>query len=270
MQRCNKKEKERLLGIEPNYLLSQAPDYPVIKPGYKEYPDYLRFWSDTDNTLTISYGKSSCEYNRKIKADINYSFDRENWIKIPEVHSYSIDLKPKQMVFFRGINQELGYYVEGICNTAINMHFQGSNPIYCGGNIMTLVDGKGETTIIPSPYFFFELFESGNLLTAPKLPATTLTGWCYRNMFRYNNLLENAPELHALTLVDRCYMDMYNGCTSLNKIIIYAQDISANICLKDWLNNVSATGDFYNLGGATYPSGASGIPEGWAEHTTLE
>lgn len=29
------------------------------------------------------------------------------------------------------------------------------------------------------------------------------------------------------------------------------------------------TGDFYNLGGATYTSGDSGIPTGWTEHTLL-
>ena len=39
--------------------------------------------------------------------------------------------------------------------------------------------------------------------------------------------------------------------------------------MKDWLNGVSATGDFYNLGGATYTTGTSGIPSGWTVHTSL-
>jgi hypothetical protein len=35
--------------------------------------------------------------------------------------------------------------------------------------------------------------------------------------------------------------------------------------LIDWLKNVASTGTFHNLGSATYPSGASGIPTGWTE-----
>ena len=62
---------------------------------------------------------------------------------------------------------------------------------------------------------------------------------------------------------------MFSGCSNLNKIIISAQDISASGCIDNWVQGVSATGDFYNLGGATYSSGASGIPSGWTEKTTL-
>jgi hypothetical protein len=60
---------------------------------------------------------------------------------------------------------------------------------------------------------------------------------------------------------------MFQYCTILNSVTIYATDISASNCLSNWLGNVAQTGDFYNYGGATYPSGASGIPSGWTEHT---
>jgi hypothetical protein len=56
---------------------------------------------------------------------------------------------------------------------------------------------------------------------------------------------------------------MFDGCTSLNSVTTYANDISATHCLAGWLQNVAAVGTFHKLGTATYPTGASGIPSGW-------
>jgi hypothetical protein len=58
---------------------------------------------------------------------------------------------------------------------------------------------------------------------------------------------------------------MFSGCAYLNSLTVYADDISASNCTKDWLNNVASSGTFRNLGSATYTSGASGIPSGWTE-----
>ena len=105
------------------------------------------------------------------------------------------------------------------------------------------------------------------LTTAPsELPATDLKDYCYRYMFKGCTNLTAAPELSSATLVKSCYKEMFNGCSKLKKIRTWAMSISATECLKDWLKDVRSTGDFYNLGRASYPSGASGIPEGWTEH----
>ena len=108
-----------------------------------------------------------------------------------------------------------------------------------------------------------------SLTTAPALPATTLASGCYYLMFRGCTSLTTAPVLPATTLTSMCYYEMFRDCSNLNSVTTYAQDISASSCLYNWLNNVAATGDFYNLGGATYQSGASGIPSGWNIHYTL-
>ena len=108
------------------------------------------------------------------------------------------------------------------------------------------------------------------LTTAPTtLPATTLVQGCYLQMFENCSVLTTAPTLPATTLADSCYVRMFKNCTSLNEITTYANDISATTCLENWLDGVAARGDFYNLGGATYTSGASGIPSGWTVHTSL-
>ena len=141
---------------------------------------------------------------------------------------------------------------------------------YMFGNCSSLTTAP---TILPATTLTYScyggMFEGcTRLTTAPALPATTLADRCYEVMFRGTSLTQ-APALPATTLDDWCYRDMFNGCTNLNTITTYAQDVSASNCLNNWLNGVSATGEFFNLGGATYQSGASGIPSGWTEHTSL-
>ena len=57
-----------------------------------------------------------------------------------------------------------------------------------------------------------------------------------------------------------------DGCTSLNKMY-YNGTLSINYV--NFSRNTPTTGDFYNLGGATYTTGTSGIPSGWTIHTSL-
>ena len=133
---------------------------------------------------------------------------------------------------------------------------------------LTTAPALPATTLNSSCYQY--MFQNcTSLTTAPVLPATTLTNYCYSNMFRGCTSLTTAPVLPVTTLGNGCYQGMFNGCSSLNNVTTYADNISATNCTNNWLKNVSATGDFYNLGSATYTSGANGIPSGWTEHTSL-
>ena len=117
-------------------------------------------------------------------------------------------------------------------------------------------------------YCYANMFNGCSALTtAPALPATTLTKQCYNCMFMGCSALTTAPALPATTLTNQCYYWMFKNSTNLSSVTTYATDISASNCLHEWLDSVAATGDFYNMGGATYTSGASGIPTGWTEHT---
>ena len=103
-----------------------------------------------------------------------------------------------------------------------------------------------------------------SLEQAPALPATSLFDYCYYNMFRACSSMVQAPSLPANSLVDSCYNNMFNGCTSLKYVQCNATDISANGCLTFWLLSVSDTGTFKkNSSMNDWPSGASGIPDGW-------
>lgn len=133
-----------------------------------------------------------------------------------------------------------------------------SNPLIDAGNLILPA-----TTLASTCYAF--MFQANSLLTtAPKLPATTLAPACYMYMFRGCSSLITAPELSATTLADYCYHEMFHYCTSLNYIKMLATDISASICLTDWVNGVASSGTFVkNPNMTTLPTGISGIPEGW-------
>ena len=132
-------------------------------------------------------------------------------------------------------------------------------------NVMSLYRTKYFATYkYAVDYAFKRLFDNCTSLTkAPILPATTLRRQCYQYMFSGCQSLTKAPVLPATTLASGCYQYMFYGCQSLKEVRIAATTTAKN-ALKDWLNNVSATGDFYCDPNATiFPTGTSGIPENW-------
>lgn len=116
-------------------------------------------------------------------------------------------------------------------------------------------------------YACYSLMFAGcpRLVNPPSLPATTLAVECYYQMFSACRALTTGPVLPAKTLVGNCYGGLFENCTNLNSVTTYADDISASYCITLWLDGVAASGTLHNLGNATYPSGASGIPSGWTE-----
>jgi hypothetical protein len=83
-------------------------------------------------------------------------------------------------------------------------------------------------------------------------------------MFYSCTSLTTAPELPATTLTNYCYYGMFFNCSNLKYIKMLATNISASNCLNNWVSNVSGTGTFVkNPAMTSLPSGASGIPSGW-------
>ena len=106
-----------------------------------------------------------------------------------------------------------------------------------------------------------------SLTKAHEFTATTLANYCYNGMFQGCTSLTKAPALPETTLTQNCYNSMFNGCTSLNEVRckIPSSYSSSQISLyaSNWLSGVSSTGKFYTNADANWPSGKSGIPEGW-------
>ena len=75
--------------------------------------------------------------------------------------------------------------------------------------------------------------------------------------------------LKYYTTNSTCFYYMCKNCSSLSEIKIGITYYSSN-SFNAWMQGVAATGDFYNLGGATIPTNSTnGIPSGWTEHTSL-
>ena len=135
------------------------------------------------------------------------------------------------------------------------------NSLFPGCTSLTKAPVLPATTLATDCYEF--MFQGCQLTKAPELPATKLVYGCYASMFQFCLSLTKAPELPATTLADYCYYGMFSGCQSLKEVRVSATK-TARGALDHWLENVSATGDFYCDPNATiFPTGDSGIPENW-------
>ena len=116
------------------------------------------------------------------------------------------------------------------------------------------------------------MFDSCTSLTqAPELPATNLASYCYHIMFRNCTSLTKAPKLPATNLVYGCYNIMFRNCSKLKEVRIAATTTAADDALFNWLEGVSATGDFYCDPSATiFPTGTSGIPKYWTRRNIAD
>lgn len=119
------------------------------------------------------------------------------------------------------------------------------NDIRCEGNIENLLDyetvANGEhpvmgdfcyygmfnyycTALVTAPLLpattlsrscYGMMFRMTSITTAPNLPATTLAVSCYASMFQNCKSMTDAPALPATALADRCYNNMFYGCSGL-------------------------------------------------------
>ena len=266
----------------------------------------------TDGTIKIAKVSSSTDFQPNISMSVNSTSD---WQTFGSERSFgtTYNFTAGTVLYFKGNNPN------GLNKTnADYIQFATTGTIAAFGSIMSLIDdGAGTTTTIPNERCFAELFRNTTITRAPKLPATTLTRYCYLNMFRSCTSLTVAPNLPAETLAPNCYQSMFNGCTqlvsvnlpattlasacynqtfvgctsltsvslpaetlvdscyngmfqncsALNRIICNATDISASNAVNNWTDGVASTGTFRKAAGVSWPTGTSGIPEGW---TVLE
>ena len=140
------------------------------------------------------------------------------------------------------------------------------NRLFVSCTSLTKAPALPATTLAVSCYQY--MFQSCQSLTkAPALPVTTLADSCYSYMFTGCQSLAKAPELPATTLAPNCYYRMFSSCQSLKEVRVSATTTAEN-ALVNWLEGVSATGDFYCDPNATiFPTNsASGIPANWNRH----
>jgi len=154
-------------------------------------------------------------------------------------------------------------------STSAYNYFVSSGNFEVYGNVMSLISGDNfkNTTSFSQTYALERLFynctrlkDASNLI----LPATSLTNYCYYEMFRGCTGFSAAPTLPATTLAQYCYYQMFYGCTSLNSIKCLATNITASNCTTNWVYNVASTGTFTkDILMSTWTTGVNGIPTNW-------
>ena len=127
-------------------------------------------------------------------------------------------------------------------------------------------------------YCYSNMFNGcSKLTTAPALPATTLANNCYSYMFHGCISLTTAPALPATTLANNCYNRMFYECKNLRSVTCLATSgIIDNNSTLFWLSGTATSGTrtFYKNkdarvsgdasgSGDTWPRSDNGIPSGW-------
>ena len=140
--------------------------------------------------------------------------------------------------------------------------------IFTGCSSLTIPPKVLPATKLPQQSYAGMFSGCTSLTIAPKIYATILEGssTCYY-MFKNCTSLTEAPELYASVLSGTCYYGMFSGCSNLNYIKMLATNINANDCLKNWVQNVAASGTFVKHPNASLSTGVNGIPSGWTVQT---
>ena len=166
---------------------------------------YLTFTAEEEQSLTMSMAVPT----------LQYSLDGEEWVELGDkTVTFGGEIGALQV---RG-KSPYGTASSRSSNESATIQFDNAIPVYCTGEIRTLVDYENYKTVDTSNARFCFLFlNCKSLITAPELPATTLAPGCYYSMFYGCNSLKEAPELPATTLVNDCYSWMFDGCESLKE-----------------------------------------------------
>lgn len=185
---------------------------------------------ESPNSFTIAASKRGKTWD----GTLEFSTDAANWTVWDGTAEISSGEK------------EGGYvlYMRGAGNTVITGHSdEGWGPwvltgseIRCSGNIENLLDWEtvqsgGHPAM--ADYCYACLFQDcAGLISAPELPAPTLTVWCYGAMFEGTGLTR-APALPATALADYCYADMFYNCVSLAQAPDLPADTLAEGCCEE-------------------------------------
>ena len=199
----------------PNVSYIEEDDIVVFDNKVRYEEQYFAIESLEDDNAVMFKLSSSTSSAKTISASTD---DGDTWTDYTSTANGTTiaTLNMGEKVLIKGNND---YYGSDSTNYA---HFTASKEFDVNGNIMSLIYGDNfkEQYSFPTgttknlQYLFYN---STNLVSAVNLilPATTLTDYCYNQMFLGCTSLTTAPELPATTLVSGCYHHMFENCTSL-------------------------------------------------------
>ncbi len=200
-------------GWDPELTIHPEPDTIYYTAVYEEE---LTPITDVSKCLCFTAEEAGSEVwvSYGTRPQVQYSIDGgKTWQDLLEGEKVLLS-NVGDKAYFRGDNPN-GFSDVGV---GFLTHFKMNGSIAASGSVMSLIDGVGESTVIPNDECFNGLFSGcASLTKAPELPATTLTKQCYEGMFSNCTNLIQAPELPAVTLAEGCYKSMFLDCYNLTK-----------------------------------------------------
>ena len=203
----------------PNVSYIEATDEVVYQendPGPDYSKEYLTFEALESGTFTLTVPAG---IDSTYMTSVSYSTDDgANWTTTTIDNTAQTITTPTITSGSKVLWKGDGFAMATGIYTCSKFSSTGRFNVY--GNIMSLLYGDDfqSVTTLPNRYLFSSLFISASKLVSAEnlvLPATTLTDYCYQNMFNKCTSLTTAPELPATTLAVRCYDSMFKDCTSL-------------------------------------------------------
>lgn len=200
---------------------------------------------------------------------VEYSLDKANWITVDTSGTWvkktiiRLDNPADGSRVWLRAKPSDGSWGTSSRHCSISIISSAGQKVNVGGNIMSLIYGgdfTGNEFDFPSDsaYNFTRLFSPdvgwGIIEDASQLllPATTLTPYCYYEMFKFCESLTKVPTIIQATIQGGYPYDyMFRGCSSLENITIE----NTNIRSADYiLHNVSPKTIVYKKEGVTTPS----------------
>ncbi len=239
-------------GVAATGTFVKAPSMTSLTTGFSGIPtgwtimedtEYLTISALEDGEITITIPSN---VNSTYATSLSYSKDKLTWnetIVDDTNQTITIPVSSGENVYLKGIGRQWGTF-----RWSNGSNINSSADIIVSGNIMSLLYGDSfkdktafqdgteyifmqlfksnkhlinvDNLILPAttltPYCYYNMFYGcSSLTTAPDLPATTLATYCYYGIFEYCSLLTSAPELPATMLANGCYYQMFYNCSSL-------------------------------------------------------
>lgn len=264
----------------------------MMSGGEVSMPNYLYFTALESGSFTVSIAADTSVYQY-----IEYSLDGSLWQRITNTSSTvteTINVSEGDVVYWRGYspNRRTGnrfssattfgstckYTVSGNALSLVLINqFEGKEglsvrmpALFKESTLLVSVDEN----ILPSTnlqaYAYEHMFLGCTSLTnPPNLPARTFASdmlSVYSCMFQGCTKMSSAPILYPTTLKTLSYNQMFQNCKAIKYLKMYATDVSASQCLKNWMYGVTnnSTCIFVKNINATWTTtGNSGVPTNW-------
>lgn len=178
--------------------------------------------------------------NASVAKTIEYRIDNGEWTSVTSTTSGATISGGwyAKKIQFRGDNT--AYATSNYYN-----YFTVDSDFTVSGNIMSLFSSTdfASMTTLPAAYALKELFHECTTLTDASqlsLPATTLSDYCYYNMFYGCTNMTAIPALPATTLTQYCYYQMFYNCSSITDAPMLSATTLAASCYRGMFNGCSS------------------------------